>query len=148
MVGGCGEVWASDKATYALVVLASRSTKEGMYVDGDTPMTYTEAMKEEEIWGQAMKKEIGGLKEMIGVWRLVPKPAGANIVGIKWAYTRKFDEESNWKPMARLVEKGFHQIPGIDYFETHTAVIRFESLRIIHLCHCYPQEHGDVPGRH
>jgi len=83
MVGGCGEVWASDKATYALVVLASRSTKEGMYVDGDTPMTYTEAMKEEEIWGQAMKKEIGGLKEMIGVWRLVPKLAGANIVGIK-----------------------------------------------------------------
>ena len=56
-----------------------------------------------------------------------------NVVGNKWVYAQKFlgNDEGTWKPKARLVTKGFQQIPGIDYFETHASVVRFESLRIV-----------------
>jgi Reverse transcriptase (RNA-dependent DNA polymerase) len=92
------------------------------YTSGSTPLTHKEAMQHKSIWQPAMEKEHDGL-QAINAWTLVPKDKEMNIIGCKWAYTRKFNEESNWKPKARLVAKGFQQIPGIDFFETHVSVV-------------------------
>jgi hypothetical protein len=42
-----------------------------------------------------------------------------------------FDECNNWVPKARFVVKGYQQIHGIDYSETHASVARLESIRIV-----------------
>ncbi|KAL7283532.1 hypothetical protein ACG7TL_002966 [Trametes sanguinea] len=97
---------------------------------GRMPMSSQEAERELDIWRPAMRKEMDGLIN-IKVWRLVPRTPEMNVVGCKWAYTRKFDAEGKWKLKARLIAKGFHQIPGVDYFESYGSVVRFESLRII-----------------
>jgi hypothetical protein len=49
----------------------------------------------------------------------------------KWVYDVKMDGEGNWlRDKARLVEKGFTQIHGIDYEETWPAVACLESIRM------------------
>ncbi|KAL7283853.1 hypothetical protein ACG7TL_003293 [Trametes sanguinea] len=133
-----GEVWAGltrsgIEAKYVawLAELGDVSSEvpEGLE-GGRTPMSFKEAEREPDIWRPAMKKEIEGL-EKIQAWRLVPRTSEMNVVGCKWAFARKFDAAGQWKPKARLVAKGFHQILGVDYFESHASVVRFESLRII-----------------
>ncbi|KAI3700454.1 hypothetical protein L2E82_45084 [Cichorium intybus] len=65
------------------------------------------------------------------VWRLIPKPANASIVGLKWVYRNKLDTEGNVvRNKARLVVKGYCQHEGIDYEETFAPVARLESVRI------------------
>ncbi|KAI3753296.1 hypothetical protein L2E82_25346 [Cichorium intybus] len=65
------------------------------------------------------------------VWRLIPKPANASIVGLKWVYRSKLDTEGNVvQNKARLVVKGYCQQEGIDYEETFAPVARLESVWI------------------
>ncbi|KAI3510701.1 hypothetical protein L1887_17834 [Cichorium endivia] len=81
-------------------------------------------------WIEAMQMEL----EEFGrnkVWRLIPKPANASIVGLKWVYWNKLDTEGNVvRNKARLVVKGYCQQEGIDYEETFAPVARLESVRI------------------
>ena len=42
------------------------------------------------------------------VWTLVPKPEGVNIIGTKWIFCNKTDEEGNViRNKARLVAQGY-----------------------------------------
>ena len=64
------------------------------------------------------------------VWNLVPLPEGRSVVGCKWVFRRKHDSDSciaSYK--ARLVAQGFSQTKGVDYDETFSPVVRFESVR-------------------
>jgi hypothetical protein len=51
---------------------------------------------------------------------LVPCPTDRQIVGAKWVYTIKTDQNENETYKARYVAKGYSQIPDIDYQETFT----------------------------
>ncbi|KAI3499752.1 hypothetical protein L1887_35561 [Cichorium endivia] len=81
-------------------------------------------------WIEALQMELEEF-ERNKVWRLIPKPANASIVGLKWVYRNKLDTEGNvvWNK-ASLVVKGYCQHEGINYEETFAPVARLESVRI------------------
>src|SRR5882762_10094744 len=60
-------------------------------------------------------------------WDLVDMPPGRRAIKSKWVFKLKSDGMYR----ARLVAKGFTQIPSIDYNETFSPVARFESLRLL-----------------
>ena len=65
------------------------------------------------------------------VWRLIPTPPDASVVGLKWVFRNKIDKEgNNIRNKVRLVVKAYRQKEGIDYEETFTLVARLESFRI------------------
>ncbi|XP_030923214.1 uncharacterized protein LOC115950105 [Quercus lobata] len=53
------------------------------------------------------------------VWTLVPRPEGEHIIGTKWIFRNKTNEEGNViRNKARLVAQGYSQMEGVDYDET------------------------------
>nr|GEV61591.1 retrovirus-related Pol polyprotein from transposon TNT 1-94 [Tanacetum cinerariifolium] len=66
------------------------------------------------------------------VWELVPNPKNMTIIGTKWVYIYKLDENGVIsRNKARLVAQGYNQQEGIDYDETYAPVARLESIRIL-----------------
>lgn len=52
-------------------------------------------------------------------------------MGLKWVFRIKYNVDGSiQKRKARLVVKGYSQMPGIDFDETYTPVARFETVRI------------------
>jgi len=66
------------------------------------------------------------------VWFLVPKTNDMNIIGTKWVFRNKMDEDGNIvRNKARLVVKGYNQEEGIDFDETYAHVARLEVVRLL-----------------
>ena len=80
-------------------------------------------------WRQACHKELAAIVEN-KTFLLVELPAGNRAVGCRWVFTMKSGPDGPFK-QARLVAQGFSQIEGIDYGETFSPVIRYESVRIL-----------------
>ncbi|GJX36990.1 retrovirus-related pol polyprotein from transposon TNT 1-94 [Tanacetum coccineum] len=94
------------------------------------PKNINEALKDES-WVMAMQEE---LNQFISndVWELVPNPMDMTIIGTKWVYRNKLDENGVVsRNKARLVAQGYNQQEGIDYDETYAPVARLESIRIL-----------------
>ncbi|GJS25465.1 retrovirus-related pol polyprotein from transposon TNT 1-94 [Tanacetum coccineum] len=82
-------------------------------------------------WIVAMQEE---LNQFIAndVWELVPQPRNMTIIGTKWVFRNKLDENGIVsRNKARLVAQGYNQQEGIDYDETYAPVARLESIRIL-----------------
>src|SRR5207245_7713318 len=81
-------------------------------------------------WIIAMQEELNQF-ERNKVWRLVPKPRNRTIIGAKWVFRNKLDEDGVVvRNKARLVAKGYSQEEGIDYDKTFAPVARLEAIRI------------------
>ena len=66
------------------------------------------------------------------VWTLVPRLKGEHIIGTKWIFHSKTDEEGDViRNKARLVSQGYSQMEGVDYDETFAQVARMKSIRIL-----------------
>ena len=53
------------------------------------------------------------------VWELVPRPNDQSVIGTKWVYRKKMDENGIIiRNKARLVAQGYNQQEGIEYEET------------------------------
>ena len=97
------------------------------------PMTVKEALdsSEKDKWRYAMQKEIESMHTN-DVWDLVKLPRDRQVVGNKWVFKKKIGADGSVERYkARLVAQGFSQRQGLDYDETFSPVIRFESFRTL-----------------
>jgi len=66
------------------------------------------------------------------VWDLVLKPQQKNIIGTKWKFRNKLNEQGEViRNKARIVAQGYSQQEGIDYIETFAPVARLEAIRLL-----------------
>ncbi|KAL8116545.1 hypothetical protein AgCh_022897 [Apium graveolens] len=94
------------------------------------PKNAQEAVADEH-WFVAMQEELNQF-ECCDVWELVPPPQDAKIIGTRWVFKNKKDEDGNIiRNKARLVAQGYNQQEGIDYDETYAPVARLEAIRIL-----------------
>lgn len=64
------------------------------------------------------------------VWEEINPPPGICTIRTHWTFANKYDSDGNLTGCkACLIAKGFTQIPSVDFFETYTSVIRYESLQ-------------------
>ncbi|GJT87688.1 retrovirus-related pol polyprotein from transposon TNT 1-94 [Tanacetum coccineum] len=94
------------------------------------PKNVNEALTDDS-WIVVMQEE---LNQFIAndVWELVPQPRNMKIIGTKWVFRNKLDENGIVsRNKARLVAQGYNQQEGIDYDETYALVARLKSIRIL-----------------
>ncbi|GJU52598.1 putative reverse transcriptase domain-containing protein [Tanacetum coccineum] len=86
---------------------------------------------QDESWTMAMQEELNQFKSN-DVWSLVPPPNNQTIIGTKWVFKNKLDENGVVsRNKARLVAQGYNQQEGIDFDETYALIARLESIRIL-----------------
>ena len=94
------------------------------------PHNADDAFREVE-WVNAMHEELEQF-ERNGVWKLVPRPKHHNVIGTKWIFKNKLNEEGKIvRNKARLVAQGYVQEEGIDYEETYAPVARLDAIRLL-----------------
>ena len=84
-----------------------------------------------------MQKELNQF-ERSEVWELVPRPPNQSVIGTRWVFRNKMNENDiivRYK--ARLVAKCFNQEEGIDYEETFASVARLEAIRMLLAFACF-----------
>eukprot|EP00253_Pinus_taeda_P014456 PITA_14456 len=69
--------------------------------------------------------------ERNNTWELVPRPKDKNVIGTKWVFKNKLNENGEViRNKARLVCKGYAHQEGIDFEETFALVARLEAIRM------------------
>ncbi|KAG9458830.1 hypothetical protein H6P81_003338 [Aristolochia fimbriata] len=100
------------------------------YTSAVEPRKVEDALRD-EFWIRAMQEELEQFSRN-QVWTLVPRPANINVIGTKWVFKNKTDEEGNVvRNKARLVAQGYTQVEGVDFDETFAPVARLESIRLL-----------------
>ena len=78
-----------------------------------------------------MEEELSQIKKN-DTWELVPRLNDKNVIGTKWVFRNKLDENGQvTRNKMKLVCKGYAQIEGIDFEETYAPVARMEDIRTI-----------------
>lgn len=99
--------------------------------EDDKPSTIKEVLtgRDKHNWKRALDEEYESLITN-KTWKLMKAPENAKIIGCKWVFKLKRDEEG--KPVrhkARLVALGYNQEYGID--EVFATVVRQITLRTL-----------------
>ena len=72
------------------------------------------------------------------VWELVPIPSNQSVIGTRWVFGNKMDENRIIvRNKTRLVVQGFNQEEKIDYEETFAPVARLEAIRMLLAFACF-----------
>ena len=100
------------------------------FVSQIEPTKVDEALGDDQ-WIIAMQEELNQF-ERNQVWELVPRPSGKHIIGTRWVFKNKLDENGLIvRNKARLVAQGYNQEEGIDFEETFAPVARLEAIRLL-----------------
>jgi hypothetical protein len=100
------------------------------------PVTVNEAMASEyaKEWRAAMDEEINTLIKF-GCFERVPRADAlkhGRLVKSKWVFKVKYNGDGSLQRFkARIVGKGFTQVPGQDFYETYSPVFSYTSLRTV-----------------
>src|ERR1051325_3593960 len=85
----------------------------------------------DEFWLMAMQDEQNQFKRN-DVWELVPRPRDHHIIGTKWVFRSKLNENRViTRNKARLVAQGYNQEEGINYEEMFAPVAHLEAIRLL-----------------
>ncbi|GKE45423.1 retrovirus-related pol polyprotein from transposon TNT 1-94, partial [Tanacetum coccineum] len=106
VIGNLNQRTLRSQAQNQSIFFCFISTIESKYVN--------EALGDES-WIVAMQEE---LNQFVAndVWELVPQPRNMTIIGTKWVFRNKLDENGVVSGIkARLVAQGYNQQEGIDY---------------------------------
>lgn len=94
------------------------------------PKTVAEALQDAD-WVNAMQDELNQF-ERSQVWHLVSSPLDKSVIGTKWVFKNKLDEDGTvTRNKARLVVQGYSQEEGVDYDETFVPVANLEAIRLL-----------------
>ena len=132
---GCVMGW-DDKGTKSAIQEFALATLNEIVCGKTTPLTIHEAksLPEWELWKASMVKEFKALQDM-GVFELVKRaelPKGSKVVKTKWVYKLKQNEDGTIsKYKSRLVAQGFLLRWGIDYYDTYSSVVGYNTLRLM-----------------
>lgn len=101
--------------------------------DVEIPQTVEEAVngKFANKWKQSMKNEYDALIAN-KTWSLTELPKGQKAIGSKWVFNAKRNKDGEIEKFkSRLVAKGCSQQFGVNYTETFSSVIRYETIRMV-----------------
>jgi hypothetical protein len=94
------------------------------------PSNFEEVSKDEH-WIKDMDEELDQI-EKNDTWELVLRPKNKNVIGTKWVFKNKLNEDGHVaKNKAILVCKIYAQVEAIDFEETFSPVTRMEAIRLI-----------------
>ena len=102
--------------------------------DPDEPQFFQEAWWDPDLiprekWREAIRLEFKKMLDM-GVWRHVrrnDRPYDRRYIACRWVFKAK----TNGVYHARLVAKGFSQIPGVDFTDNHSPVVNDVTFRVV-----------------
>jgi hypothetical protein len=81
-------------------------------------------------WRRAMEEEYAALLAN-HTWDLVPRPPGTNVVTGKWLFRHKLTSDGSLVYKPHWILRGFTQRPGVDYDETFSLVVKFNTVRAV-----------------
>jgi hypothetical protein len=91
------------------------------------PKFFEEASKD-EFCNKAMDEELDQIKKN-DTWELVPRPKNKNVIGTKWVFRNKLNEDGQvTRHKDRLVCKGYTHVEGINFEETFSPVSIMEAI--------------------
>jgi hypothetical protein len=121
---------------HALLVLMSQCTEDANL---EEPKTLEEALSgpNRTQWLSAIHAEVCSLQAK-GVYRLVDCSTKMKVLGGKWVFKLKWDQDGNiMKFKARYVVKGFMQRFGVDYTNTYANVANIDTIRLLLAMTCF-----------
>ncbi|GMK58857.1 hypothetical protein CspeluHIS016_0602990 [Cutaneotrichosporon spelunceum] len=122
-----------EESEYHHLASLEAAAAESAHATLEHPATIGEALAGPDgaQFAEAMQVELDAL-EAKGTWSEASLPQGRKALSTKWVPTRKYDGNGNVKRhKARLVGRGFSQLPGVDFNETYSPVARAASLRVL-----------------
>nr|GEZ42865.1 zinc finger, CCHC-type [Tanacetum cinerariifolium] len=88
-------------------------------------------MRDAAFWKEAIDDEIRSIMKN-NTWVLSDLPPGCKPLGCKWIFKKKMKVDGTIdKFKARLVNQGFRQKEGIDYFDTYAPVAHITTIRLL-----------------
>ena len=84
--------------------------------------------RKDENWVNAMNEELDQ-NEKNQTWELVPSPKNKNVIGTKWVFKNKVNENGKViRNIDKLLCKGYAQVEGVDFEGTFAPVARLEAI--------------------
>ncbi|KAG8502885.1 hypothetical protein CXB51_000600 [Gossypium anomalum] len=98
-------------------------------------VAYEPSMVEEALADSAWRLPVQAEYDALinnSTWEIVPLPSGRKAIGCKWLFKiNKNLDETITQRKARLVAKGCSQVPGCDFQETFSLVVKPAIIRTI-----------------
>jgi hypothetical protein len=107
--------------------------RDALFSACNDPFTFEDAMTGDnsDNWKAAMNDEMLSLNKN-ETWTLVDLPKNKKPINNGWIYKTKYKANGDVdRYKARLVIKGCAQVHGIDFQETFSPVVKYDSIRVI-----------------